>query len=101
MNLTASASLLAFMLLLGVVAVYLAAQELKEQASAIIFAGDFETGDLSRWDELRYKEHIGVTRDPAGVHSGKFAMEIRFEERKNGGEVIKWFLPGYDEVYVR
>ena len=70
-------------------------------ASVIVFADDFETGDLSRWDELRYKERIRVTSDPVGVHSGKFAMEIPFEEGKNGGEAIKWFMPGQEEVYLR
>lgn len=69
-----------------------------KEAQVIVFADDFETGDLSRWDELRYRERIGVTSDPAGVRSGRYALEIRFEEGKNGGEAIKWFLPGYDEV---
>jgi len=101
MNLTASAALFGSVLLLLVVPLCLAAQQQEKQPPAVIFADDFETGDLSRWDELRYKEHIGVTGDPAGVHGGKQAMEIRFEEGKNGGEAIKWFLPGYDDAYVR
>jgi hypothetical protein len=78
-----------------------AAQPAEEASKVIVFADGFETGDLSRWDELRYQDQIRVTDDPAGVHSGRYALEVPFAEGKNGGEAIKWFLPGREEVYVR
>jgi hypothetical protein len=65
----------------------------------VIFADDFETGDLSRWDEYDPTKY-SVTSDPARVRGGRFALQARMFPEDDWGELNKWYMPGYDEVYV-
>ena len=65
-----------------------------------IFEDGFESGDLAGWDnvdERRYR----VTNDPAHVHTGGYALEGEIDASVGWGEINKWFMPGYDEVFVR
>jgi len=66
----------------------------------IIFEDDFESGDLSRWDEFDPTKY-SVTSDPARVKSGDYSMQGKMFPSDDWGELNKWFLPGYDEVFVR
>jgi len=65
-----------------------------------IFEDGFESGDLSRWDNVATSRYA-VTANPANVHTGNYALEGTIADDGWGGEINKWFLPGYDEVYVR
>lgn len=73
----------------------------------VIFSDDFEGGNLSRWDEdsVRDKPHrLRLTTDPEHVYRGKYAVEMLSQVGKEtgiGSKLNKWFLPGYDQVYVR
>ncbi len=65
-----------------------------------IFEDGFESGDLSKWDQVATNRY-GVTSDPAHVRTGSFALQGTLADDGWGGELNKWFLPGYDEIYVR
>lgn len=63
----------------------------------VLFADDFESGDLRKWDETR--RPVVTTNAP---NSGKWCVEMSMEKGKNhGADAIKWFMPGADTVYVR
>ncbi len=67
---------------------------------AVVFADGFETGDLSLWDNVATGRY-GITNDPAHVATGTYALEGTIPAGEGWGEINKWFLPGYDEIYVR
>ncbi|HUR56468.1 MAG TPA: hypothetical protein VM029_02075, partial [Opitutaceae bacterium] len=65
---------------------------------AVLFAEDFESGDLKKWDEQRGS----VTLTRAAPNAGTWCAEMTMERGKNvGGDAIKWFMPGADTVYAR
>jgi len=66
----------------------------------VIFADDFESGNLSAWDSVA-SDRYRVTSDPARVRSGNFALEGEITPDNGYGEINKWFMPGYDEIYFR
>jgi hypothetical protein len=66
-----------------------------------IFAEGFESGSLSRWDDEGAAATHKVTTDPAHVHSGTHALEIDYPAGAEAGWLTKFFMPGYDSVYVR
>jgi hypothetical protein len=64
----------------------------------VLFADNFESGDLKKWEERRGTIELTTTN----VNSGKFAAHIPMHRGKNqGGDAIKWFMPGADRVYAR
>ena len=63
----------------------------------IIFQDDFESGNLSKWDEAPAR--YAVKSDPS--NSGQKAVQGLISSTQKSGELNKWFLPGYDDVYVR
>jgi len=70
------------------------------RADTVIFEDGFESGDLSRWDNV-HTGRYGITSDPAHVKTGSYALEGTIPEGDGWGEINKWFMPGYDEIYVR
>ena len=69
-----------------------------ENDQRVLFADNFERGDLSHWDEKRGT--IALSKDQP--HAGRSCVHIPMEQGKNhGGDAIKWFLPGADRVHVR
>jgi hypothetical protein len=66
----------------------------------VVFADGFETGDLSQWDNVNTTRY-GITTDPTRVHTGTYALEGTIPAGDGWGEINKWFMPGYDEIYVR
>lgn len=65
---------------------------------AIIFQDDFEGNDLKQWDEK-----VGTAKLVSDApHSGRQCLEISKTLGSNsGGDLKKWFMPGYEHVYVR
>src|SRR5438045_3879578 len=62
---------------------------------AVIFADDFEGGDLKRWDDKSGTIAISEERP----HGGTKCVAAPMEKRKNqGGEAKTWFMPGADRV---
>lgn len=64
----------------------------------VLFAEDFESGDLKKWDERKGPVRVVSER----VHAGKHAVEMPMHRGKDeGGHLIKWFMPGADAVHAR
>lgn len=65
---------------------------------AVLFADNFETGEMKKWDEKRGRVVLSEDRPNAG----RWCVQMPMERGKNtGGDAIKWFLPGADKVYAR
>jgi len=63
----------------------------------VLFADDFESGDMKKWDEQR--RTVLTENKP---NAGRWCVQIPMERGKNhGGDAIKWFMPGADAVYAR
>lgn len=80
----------------------LAVRDANDRGSAgdkkVLFAEDFESGDLTGWQEKR--EPVLVTE--ARPHRGKRCLEIPMHRGKDtGGHLLRWFMPGADSVYAR
>ncbi len=69
-----------------------------EKNAAVVFAENFEGGDLRRWDDKGGT--IAVVDD--APHAGKKCAAAAMHRGKdNGGEAKKWFMPGADCVFAR
>ena len=69
-----------------------------ERDPAVLFAENFESGDLKKWDERRGT----AVMSEAAPHSGRWCVDTTMNRgRDHGGDTIKWFLPGADRVYAR
>jgi hypothetical protein len=69
-----------------------------ERDPAVLFAENFESGDLKKWDQQRGA--VSVTG--AQPNSGRWCVQMSMQRSKNtGGDTIKWFMPGADRVYAR
>jgi len=66
----------------------------------LIFEDGFESGDLTAWDNVATNRYA-VTNDPSRVKTGSYALEGTIPAGDGWGEINKWFMPGYDEIYVR
>ena len=64
----------------------------------VLFADNFESSDMKKWDQKRGR--VVVTEDRP--NSGRWCVQMAMERGQNhGGDAIKWFLPGADAVYAR
>ena len=69
-----------------------------ERDPVVLFADNFESGDLKKWDERRGTA-VASERAP---HSGRWCVDMTMHRSlDHGGDTIKWFLPGADTVYAR
>ncbi len=65
---------------------------------AVLFADDFEAGQLRKWNETRG----GMVATNDLPHAGSFCARSDMRRGRNeGGHAIKWFLPGADRVHAR
>lgn len=70
------------------------------RGAEVVFEDGFESGTLDAWDNVS-TNRFAVTNDPARVRTGSYALEGTIPEGPGWGEINKWFMPGYDEIYVR
>jgi predicted amidohydrolase len=64
----------------------------------VLFSDNFESGDTKKWDQRRG----GVVMTGDKPNSGRWCVRMSMERGKNqGGDAIKWFMPGADTVYAR
>jgi hypothetical protein len=67
----------------------------------IIFQDGFESGDLSPWAQLPDNARYRISTEPARAHSGTHSLQALYTPTNTYGMITRWFMPGYDEVYVR
>ena len=64
----------------------------------VLFADNFESGDMRKWDQQRGR----VVMTEEEPNSGRWCVQMPMERGKNhGGDAIKWFMPGADAIYAR
>jgi hypothetical protein len=69
----------------------------------VLFAEDFESGNLAKWDDRdgNRPPKVALVADKALVHAGKQAVQLAVEAGKGvGADLVKW-LPPNDQVYAR
>jgi len=81
----------------GLAAKYPGDVNLSRDAS-VLFADDFESGDLKKWDDKSGSIIVTGEKPNAGAKCAAAPME---KGKNIGGEAKKWFLPGADQVYAR
>jgi hypothetical protein len=65
---------------------------------AVLFADDFEAGDLKKWEDM--SGTLAISDE--NPHGGKHCAVAPMEKGKNtGGQGKKWFMPGADKVFAR
>jgi hypothetical protein len=65
-----------------------------------IFSEDFESGTLAAWqDGMDLTRHRIVT-DPKSARSGNRYLAVTYPAGRDGGWLTRFFMPGYDSVYV-
>jgi predicted amidohydrolase len=66
--------------------------------SDVLFSDNFESGDMNKWDQKRGRV-VMIEEKP---NSGRWCVQMPMERGKNqGGDAIKWFMPGAEAVYAR
>jgi uncharacterized protein YjdB len=66
-----------------------------------IFYDGFESGDLSAWqDGVNPTKHQVIT-DASTARVGSRYLQITYPANEDGGWLTRFFMPGYDSVYVR
>jgi hypothetical protein len=69
-----------------------------ERDPAVLFAENFESGEMKKWDQVRG----GVSVTSEGPNGGRWCARMTMDRGRNtGGDSIKWFMPGSDKVYAR
>ena len=66
-----------------------------------IFSETFESGTLSAWDDGVDPSRHRVVTDATLAHAGTRALEVSYPANDTGGWLTRFFMPGYDSVYVR
>lgn len=75
-----------------------------EKDKRVIFAENFESGDLSRWDDTDGNKppKVRLVTEPEMVRSGCRAVQLEAQPGKGAeADLVKLFMPGYDAVYAR
>jgi len=68
----------------------------------IIFQDGFESGSLSAWtQDPGNNGRYSTTTSAARVKSGTRSLEALYTPTNGYGLLARWFMPGYDEVYVK
>jgi len=65
-----------------------------------VFFEDFESGDLSRWEDGVDASKQRVVTDPSFAQEGSRYLEVTYVAGGDGGWLTRWFMPGYDSLFV-
>lgn len=66
-----------------------------------IFFDDFESGSLGKWDDGVNSSKHRVVTDAGKAAAGSRYLDITYPAGDTGGWMTKFFMPGYDSLYVR
>ena len=67
----------------------------------IVFQEGFESGNYSSWTQKPASDRYSISSDPTRVHSGGYSLQVLYTPTDLYGELVRWFMPGYDEIYVK
>jgi len=70
-------------------------------ASTVILRDGFESGNLSLWQQVPANRRYSITTTTLRVKSGTRSLQVLYSPTNGYGMITRWFMPGYDEVYVR
>ncbi len=65
-----------------------------------IFAEDFESGSLSAWQDGVDTSRQHIVADSAFARSGRHYLAVTYVGGGDGGWLTRFFMPGYDSLYV-
>jgi len=65
-----------------------------------VFAEDFESGTLGSWSDGVDPRRQRVVTDPGFAQSGSRYLEVTYLAGSDGGWLTRFFMPGYDSLYV-
>jgi hypothetical protein len=65
-----------------------------------VFIEDFESGNLSQWEDGVDASKHRVVSDPTFAQSGNRYLEVTYVAGGDGGWITRWFMPGYDSLFV-
>lgn len=65
-----------------------------------VFAEDFESGTLSAWPDGVDPGRQRIVTDPTFAQSGRRYLEVTYPAGGDGGWLTRFFMPGYDSLYV-
>lgn len=66
----------------------------------LIFSDDFESGTLSKWHDGVNADKHRVINDASRAAGGSRYLEITYPGGGTGGWLTRFFMPGYDSLYV-
>lgn len=65
-----------------------------------VFAEDFESGTLSAWEDGVDPARHHVVTDANRAQSGSRFLQVTYAAGGDGGWLTRFFMPGYDSLYV-
>src|SRR5881394_2927686 len=65
-----------------------------------VFAEDFESGTLNAWQDGVDATRHRVATDPTFAQSGSHYLDVTYPVGSDGGWLTRFFMPGYDSLYV-
>ncbi len=69
------------------------------QNDVIVFQDDFESGGLEKWD--RVPPDFSIEAEPTRVISGQYSLKETIAPDQIVDGLAKWYMPGYDELYLK
>src|SRR6266516_1488826 len=70
--------------------------------STILIQDGFESGNLNSWtQDPATAGRYSLSSDAMRVHSGNYSLQALYTPTNGYGLITRWFMPGYDEVYVK
>ncbi len=67
----------------------------------VIFCDDFESGNLSSWQDGYNPALHRITTHSTNVYAGQRALEVTYPAGGEGGWLTRWFMPGFDHAFAR
>lgn len=65
-----------------------------------LFVEDFESGTLAGWADGADPSRQRVVKDTTYAQSGGHYLEVTYPAGSDGGWLTRFFMPGYDSLYV-
>jgi len=74
--------------------------DLTQSSPDTVFAEDFESGNLDAWQDGVDVTRHRVMADSTFARSGGHYLDVTYPAGSDGGWLTRFFMPGYDSLYV-